>query len=111
MQLQVFNKKDKTERDRDRQQDGSQGHPGLEQRTITDEEGKDPISGAKEIQRELALLADKAGDTSMSKIDIWYMLFGVCCETFPKNFLVSLPFICPYTFSLFYLPIFIMNFT
>ena len=81
--FQVFNKKDKKERDRDPQRDASPDHSGLEQRTITDDEGrvssKDPISGAKEIQRELALLADKAGDKSMSKIEclvdvVWLVL-------------------------------------
>ena len=71
--FQVFNKKDKKDRDRDQQRDVSPGSSALERRTITDDEGrvysKDPISGAKEIQRELSLLADKAGDKSMSKIE------------------------------------------
>lgn len=96
--LQVFNKKDKKDKDRDQRREDSPSHSELDQRTFGDDEGrvssKDPVSGAKEIQRELASLADKAMDKNMSKLDIWQMLcpdvvvrltllwYSACLQTF-----------------------------
>ena len=71
--MQVFNKKDKKDKDRDRQQEEPPTDSGLERRTLGDDEGrvssKDPIMDAKQMQKELESLADKALDKNMSKLD------------------------------------------
>ena len=71
----MFNKKDKKDKDRDRSRDASPTHSVSEQRTLGDDEGRvspnDPITDAKDMQRELESLANKAMDKNMSKLELF----------------------------------------